>query len=177
MKQMFITSGISGSGKSTWAKELCKKDHSFIRVNRDSLREMMVGYMGYFDRHDIKQIEKIISIVCNDMIKLSLRTKNVIVDNTHLSWIWIERLINIAQEEDTFVCIKMFDVDLNIAQNRVYRRDNNVQDDEQEWVDYSNEKSVQYIENQLDSYNILKGTIEHELQKNDWYKQGKVILI
>lgn len=38
MKQMFITVGISGSGKSTFAKELCKTDKSFVRVNRDSLR-------------------------------------------------------------------------------------------------------------------------------------------
>jgi hypothetical protein len=71
----------------------------------------------------------------------------------------------------------MFDVDLKVAQNRVDRRDNNVQDDEQEWIDYSNEKSVQYIENQLDAYNILKGTIEYELEKLDYYKQGKIILI
>lgn len=33
--------GLPGSGKSTWAKELVLKDHTFKRINRDDIRAMV----------------------------------------------------------------------------------------------------------------------------------------
>lgn len=175
MKQMFITVGISGSGKSTWAKDLCKTDHSFVRVNRDSLREMLVGYNDFFKRDDTSVLENIISEVLNTTIITSLKTKNVIVDNTHLSWQYIKQLLDIAVQEDCYVAIKTFDVELNVAQNRVYRRDNAVYDDEQEYIDYSDEKSVQYIESQYDRYMIFKENLEHLIKTHKIYELGKIL--
>lgn len=186
MKQMFITVGISGSGKSTWAKELCQKDHSFVRVNRDSFRKMLVGYKDFFQRDDIKVLEEIITLASDNLIKTTLINKNVIIDNTHLSWSYILHLINLAQEADTFVGIKMFDVELDVAKNRVYRRDNGIFDnvdscedyaDSQEWIDYSNENSVKYIDAQYQRYRNFKNTIMTYLESNNWYKQGKIILL
>ena len=175
MKQMLITVGIPGSGKTTFAKELCNKDHSFVRVNRDSLREMLVGYNNFFKRDDTNVLENIISEVLNMTIITSLKTKNVIVDNTHLSWVYIKQLLDLAVQEDTFVCIKTFDVNLNVAQNRVYRRDNEVYDDEQEYIDYSGENSVQYIEAQYNRYEIFKENLEHLIKTHKIYELGKII--
>jgi len=175
MKQMFITVGISGSGKSTFTKELCNKDHSFVRVNRDSLREMLVGYSDFFKRDDTNVLEAIISKVLNETIITSLKTKNVIVDNTHLSWVYIKQLLDLAVQEDCYVAIKTFDVSLNEAQNRVYRRDNKVYDDEQEYIDYSGENSVQYIEAQYDRYMIFKENLEHLIKTHKIYELGKII--
>ena len=175
MKQMFITVGISGSGKSTFAKELCNKDHSFVRVNRDSLREMLVGYSDFFKRDDTNVLEAIISKVLNETIITSLKTKNVIVDNTHLSWVYIKQLLDLAVQEDCYVAIKTFDMSLNVAQNRVYRRDNEVYDDEQEYIDYSGENSVQYIEAQYDRYMIFKENLEHLIKTHKIYELGKII--
>lgn len=175
MKQMFITVGISGSGKSTFAKDLCKTDKSFVRVNRDSLREMLVGYSDFFKRDDTNVLEAIISKVLNETIITSLKTKNVIVDNTHLSWVYIKQLLDLAVQEDAFVCIKTFDVSLNVAQNRVYRRDNEVYDDEQEYIDYSGENAVQYIEAQYNRYEIFKENLEHLIKTHKIYELGKII--
>lgn len=41
MREVIVTIGIPGSGKSTWAKEHIAKNTSYARVNRDSIREMM----------------------------------------------------------------------------------------------------------------------------------------
>lgn len=38
-----ITVGVSGSGKSTFAKELCERDAPFIEINRDNIRERLFG--------------------------------------------------------------------------------------------------------------------------------------
>lgn len=38
-----ITVGVSGSGKSTFAKELCESDVTFAEVNRDNIREELFG--------------------------------------------------------------------------------------------------------------------------------------
>ena len=42
MKQKIIlTVGIPASGKSTYAKELCKDDSNFRRVNKDDIRTFL----------------------------------------------------------------------------------------------------------------------------------------
>ena len=38
-----ITVGVSGSGKSTFAKELCENDVTFAEVNRNNIREELFG--------------------------------------------------------------------------------------------------------------------------------------
>lgn len=41
MQKIFILKGLPGSGKSTWAKELCARDTDWKRVNKDDLRAMI----------------------------------------------------------------------------------------------------------------------------------------
>ena len=39
MQKIIMLSGLPASGKSTWAKEYCKNNPNFIRLNKDDIRE------------------------------------------------------------------------------------------------------------------------------------------
>ena len=38
MQEVILTVGISGSGKTTWAEELCAGNNPFVNINRDDIR-------------------------------------------------------------------------------------------------------------------------------------------
>ena len=44
MPKMLVLQGVPASGKSTFAKELASRDHSYVIVNRDSIRESRGDY-------------------------------------------------------------------------------------------------------------------------------------
>ena len=41
--------GLPASGKTTWAKEYCKNNKDFVRINRDDLREMIGNYSHHHE--------------------------------------------------------------------------------------------------------------------------------
>lgn len=78
MKIVF-TKGIQGSGKSTWAKEFCIKNHDWVRVSRDDIRNMRGQYW-------IPKDEDMITVMEDTLIRLAyLSGKNVIVDAMNLN--------------------------------------------------------------------------------------------
>jgi predicted kinase len=71
--------GLPASGKSTFAKELIKKDHTYKRVNRVDLRSMIDA--GQWSTEN----EKFIRRVRNVLIRTALqRGFNVVLDDTNL---------------------------------------------------------------------------------------------
>jgi predicted kinase len=88
MKTVYLTKGCSGSGKSTWAKELVQKNpNSYKRVNKDDLRAMID--CGYWS----PKAEELIKKVRDSIILLALEAgKNVVVDDTHLAGNHIEHI-------------------------------------------------------------------------------------
>lgn len=59
-QKLIILSGISGSGKTTIATDLCNKFEKHVRVNRDELRKQLVGKLdqNYYKRKDLNSLEK-----------------------------------------------------------------------------------------------------------------------
>lgn len=78
MKVIF-TQGLSGSGKSTWAKKFCKDNKDWVRVNRDDLRWMRGEYW-------VPKQEDLITAMEKQCVYLALTSGyNVIIDATNLN--------------------------------------------------------------------------------------------
>jgi predicted kinase len=93
MSLITVMCGISGSGKSTRAKQLFTQYGGFekcIIVSRDKIREQLFNFgesehAQYYRRPDFARCEKEVSIYEDNLIKFSLsKGKAVISDNTHL---------------------------------------------------------------------------------------------
>lgn len=88
MKQLILTVGCPGSGKSTWAQEYCKTRPGWYVVNRDNIR---VGLMGITARNEYKYSkgrEKLVTEIMEDQILAIMAkesTNGVIVADTNLN--------------------------------------------------------------------------------------------
>lgn len=91
MQQIICLTGISGSGKSTIAKNIVAQNaNDFVIVNRDKIREMLFGYgednvHEYYSLADLSVKEEMVSSACDIIIRKMLDDgKSIVVDNTHL---------------------------------------------------------------------------------------------
>lgn len=88
-QEVIIMIGISGSGKSTKAKEILDSNPKYIRVNRDTIRMMLYGYTeatlaDYYLNLDITK-EQHVTIVEMDTIKTFLsKGYSVVLDDTNI---------------------------------------------------------------------------------------------
>lgn len=164
MNNVIILVGISGSGKSTWAKEFVKNDLNYLRVNRDDIRTTLVGNLnGYYNRKDLNKIEHIVTGIQEDYCSTILGWQyNVILDNTNLKREYIKFLLH--EQSSIGYCpvqFKLFDCDLETAKNRVIRRDfyNRYEDQitlDTDDIDLSKSPEVDYIDKQYEQYNSIK---------------------
>ena len=133
MKEIVICVGISGSSKSSWATNLIQKNSNFLRINRDDIRETLVGNMdGYYTREDFNELEGLVNqLELNFITRLITAGKSVVIDNTHLVRKYITRWINLFETDNFFnhrgykIKFKLFECDdINTAKDRVIHRDN-----------------------------------------------------
>lgn len=119
--------GISGSGKSTYAKNKVENNPNWIRINRDSLRAMFFGdhLNGYYVHKDIGKREKFITLVQEELIEIGLywSNKNIILDNTHLEEKYIKPFEIRRIDENIITKFIIFDCTLEEAKKRVLERD------------------------------------------------------
>lgn len=81
-----ITVGISGSGKTTFAEELCRKDKSFININRDDLRFSLTGARHWGEYNFGKNTEDLITNSQEWIAFCAYRKgKNIILSDTNLN--------------------------------------------------------------------------------------------
>jgi predicted kinase len=84
--KVIITQGLPASGKSTWAKQFCKENKNWVRVNRDDLRNMRGEYWLPKQEDFITEIERV-------FIEKALQNElNVIVDATNLNPKYLESM-------------------------------------------------------------------------------------
>lgn len=96
MKTLFATRGLPASGKTTWAKEkVLSRPGAYKRINKDDLRALIDG--GKWSRSN----EDFIIQSRDCLVVLALTAgKHVIVDDTNLAPKHIDRLRQIAREND-----------------------------------------------------------------------------
>lgn len=152
-KTMVILVGVSGSGKSTYTAELMK-DPSFLKINRDSIRQSIVGDLRYYyTRKDLDRVEKIVDGIVKLMLEAyAVLGKNIIIDNTNLKLGYLNNFVYFATNNGYDVQFKFFDTTLEQAQERVRLRDGI--------------ENVDYIAKQIEQYNQIKQhAIKHHESK------------
>lgn len=119
---IILTVGISGSGKSTWVRDFCFKNNTFLRSSRDDIRRVLVGGLkDYYTRKDVHHIEDVINEVELDLFDTINGKWNLVVDNTNLRLRDIQRWMKIGKGHD--IKFKLFDCELATAKARVSERD------------------------------------------------------
>lgn len=129
MQKVIVCRGIPASGKSTWAHWHLQTYQNFVRINKDSLREMMYG-----DSWTVKQERFIIRARDALLEQFLLLGKSVIIDDTNFRSFHIERIKQLAEHcekqlnfqsaevHKILVEIKDFEIDLETAIERDLKR-------------------------------------------------------
>lgn len=115
MRTVYILRGLPASAKSTFARDLIKREpNRWVRVNRDDLRAMFHNSVFSKDK------EEFIRSVQDQLILQALRDgSDVIIDNTHLVPQTVKKLHRlIASVGDVKVIEKAFNVSITEAKRR-----------------------------------------------------------
>jgi len=131
MSSILLLSGISNSGKSTFAKKLVDVNpEKYIIVSRDILR-YMYGYTEetvseYYSRPEFLLLENQITAMQDYLISFWLRrSKTVIIDNTNLK----KKCIKEFDKFGVPVEVKYFDITLKEAITRNMSRNRKVSEE------------------------------------------------
>lgn len=120
MVKALILQGLPASGKSTWAKEYCKKNKDWVRVNRDDLREMRGEYW-------LPKQEDLITAWERAFIAEAAKLgKSIIVDSTNLNPKFLVGLKDYLKSLDIEYSTKLFEVDLEECIRRDSARERSV---------------------------------------------------
>jgi predicted kinase len=119
---VILTQGIPASGKSTWAKQVCRTDLRFKRVSRDDLRWML------FDSAYEPKFEDLITNIEQGIVYgLLAQGFNVVVDATHIKPEYIKRWVEFINTSPlpskVQILVKQFQIDPAEALLRNSRRD------------------------------------------------------
>jgi len=120
MRTLFILRGLPGSGKSTVAAELIRKEPKrFVRINRDDLRGMAVGpgnnpHVRDDNREDLMRVLKEQAV--REAFKAGY---DVILDDTHLVSMTVKKLHQLAASiGDVTVIEKGINIDVETCVKR-----------------------------------------------------------
>lgn len=117
--KILMLKGLPGSGKSTWAKTFVEGDGTWVRVNKDSIRDMIGGYSP--------KKEKLVLKVRDALIEAALKEgKKVIVDDTNFHPKHEIRLRMVADIYAATFDVKVFDTPLDECIKNDLKRPNSV---------------------------------------------------
>ena len=134
MLTIFITTGITGSGKSFWAKNVVSDDKYTVRFNRDDVRAMINGGdpWKHFKDNDSYTVESMVNVMRDAFIKKSLYMgRNIIVDDTNHNSRTFKDVCKLVENLNISVEVKevVFYIDLQTALDRDRHRTPSVGDD------------------------------------------------
>ena len=123
MNKIIVLVGVSGSGKSTFAKDYVAKNKNTVIVSRDSIRMSLFGfneetYNEYY-KDDTSEREDIVTKFFDSQVWSALEKGfDVIADNTHLSksYIYKYKMFGFPIE------LHIFDTDIDECINRDFSR-------------------------------------------------------
>lgn len=119
MKNLFITIGIPGCGKTTWIKNKIKEIGG-VHISRDEIRFSLLNENdNYFDK-EIEVFEKFINTI-QESIDNEI-DNNIFIDATHLSESSRNKLLSRINIRDNKITFVNFEVPLEIALERNEKR-------------------------------------------------------
>lgn len=104
--KLLMLRGLPGSGKSTWAKQFVAQNPGWVRVNKDSLREMMGSYRPGKDEPLVRKWRD------NFILSAAAANKSVVVDDTNFAPMHEEDLRALARLLGMEFEVKFFDTPL-----------------------------------------------------------------
>ncbi len=122
MKKVMILTGLSGSGKSTFARQFCRDNPNWLRVNRDDLRRSLlpVSLPEYWQTwpDDQKNGSKtIVNALQQTAIIEGLRQDwNVLIDNTNLRLSYINEFRKLLSAHFDQVDLRYRLIDVPVAE-------------------------------------------------------------
>ena len=121
MRTMLIIKGLPGSGKSSEAAALIKREPGrWIRVNRDDLRGMAVGPGNNPHARDNSR-EDLVKNLKNEIVRQAFREGyDVILDDTHLVPMTVKKLHELAASVGD---VKVIEKGINVPVEECIRRD------------------------------------------------------
>jgi len=155
-EKMLILVGISGSGKTTFCKEIMEEDSNYVRINRDDLRLSLIGTLkDYYTNSLIKEREKLVTYIQDCILEeIGFSDFNCIIDNTNLDINYInnslEHIDGWIEDEysDNELCpylIVIFDTPVSECKKRVMERDG-LSVDEVSYIDKQHDKFLKIVE-------------------------------
>lgn len=115
-REIILTIGIPGSGKSTWCEEFIKKNPEYVRICRDSVRWMMQKTQ-IMDRRGESLVTKMVDHLIYEATRSGY---NVIVDQTNVKKKRLEEFIEKCRRYGD-VSFRVFDV----SKRKALERDKN----------------------------------------------------
>jgi predicted kinase len=121
MTNLTVLSGLPASGKTTKAKEIMKKTGNTVRLNRDSLREMM-----HFSKWSPTNEKTIVQTEKDMAFDLLVEGHNVIIDDTNLSEDHKITWEEIAEKTDSKFTFLELDTPMDVCIERNDKREDKV---------------------------------------------------
>lgn len=112
MKEIILTVGAPGSGKTTWAEDYVRKNCGYINLNRDDFRESLLSW-NRGQKRLTKHQEKLVTVAQQaaaiDLLKQG-HVKGIIISDTNLNpktvnkWKEIAKNEKVNYREEHFMC-------------------------------------------------------------------------
>ena len=134
MKHVMILTGLSGSGKSTFARQFCAQHPNYLRVNRDDLRRSLLSvslaeYWQTWSEREKNRVENLVNELQKTAILDGLaRGWDILVDNTNLKLSYINefRQMLTSHFDAVEVSYQLIDVPVDECIRRDKYRDDSV---------------------------------------------------
>lgn len=153
MQKVIITTGMTASGKSTWAKEFVKENQEYTRFCRDDVRAMLNGGDPWIhfgaEKHHMNFIENTVTKMRDQAIVKALSEgKSIVLDETNARSRTFNEICKMLKKHDFDVTVeeKMFYIDLDTALARDRARTPKVGDEvmAQMWIKFEGKKFADY---------------------------------
>lgn len=95
MKELYLMMGISGSGKSSWARDFQSKFSDTIIISRDAVRFSLVKENEPYFAKEKKVFKTFAHLACE---AIRAEINNVILDATHLNFSSRQKILNVIKE-------------------------------------------------------------------------------
>ncbi|UFH54657.1 AAA family ATPase [Spirosoma sp. KNUC1025] len=134
MKKVLILTGLSGSGKSTFARRFCLENPNWLRVNRDDFRRSLLPvslpeYWKNWPDREKSRIETVVNELQKSAILEGLRRGwHVLIDNTDLKQSYLNEFRKLLSShfDEVSIQYKLLDVPIDECIQRDKYRDDSV---------------------------------------------------